>query len=170
MRVRELLMAGFGVAGLMLLNLPASAQLSNDTSTFSGEVATTCSFDRLADSYPLNYYGSGNYLRGTAEFDVITNAADLKFGVSAVTTNNEPTALSGRNVFVNVGFYRVDGNNWILFTRGDKSSSGTSQSVDISQGNTFQLISFVNTNDPVSGKYFLAPGQHSYSVTLSCLL
>ena len=163
-------MTGLGAAGLLLVNLPASGQLSNDTSTFSGEVATTCSFDGLADSYPLNYYGAGNYLRGTAEFNVMTNAADLKVGLSTVTTNNEPTALNGRNVYVTVNFYRVEGNNWILYTSGNKFSSGTSQSVDISQGNTFQLYTLVSTNDPVNGKYFLAPGQHSYSVTLSCLL
>ena len=61
-------MAGLGAAGLLLVNLPASAQLSGDISTSSGEVAATCSFVGLPDEYQLSYYGSDNYLRGDASF------------------------------------------------------------------------------------------------------
>jgi len=169
--MRQQLLLVVGVAGSLVVNpLAVAHQLSGDTSTFTSQVAATCSFDGLADSYAMTYYGNGNYLRGTASFDVMTNVAELRFGVSTVATNSEPAASNGRNVYVTADFFRVQGNVWSLLARGNKSSSGTTQSVDVSQGNAFILTSFVNTNDPVSSRYFLSPGQYSYTVTLSCLL
>jgi len=168
--VRQLLLAELGAAGSLLMGLPALAQLSNTTSTFSGEVAASCSFDGLEDSYLMTYYGIGNYLRGTASFNVITNLADLRFGVSTVVTNSEPAASNSRNVYVYADFYTVKGNVWTMWARGTKSASGTTPSIDVSQENNFALSSFVNTNDPVNSKYFLTPGQYSYTITLSCLL
>ena len=83
-------MAGFGAAGLLLVNLPASGQLSNDTSTFSGQVATTCSFEGLADSYLMTYYTGSNQLGGQGDFDVISNVSNLRIEVGSVVVNSEP--------------------------------------------------------------------------------
>ena len=82
-------MAGLGAAGLLLVNLPASAQLSGDISTSSGEVAATCSFVGLPDEYQLSYYGSDNYLRGDASFELATNVASPELEITVLTVNSE---------------------------------------------------------------------------------
>ena len=62
--MRQLLAAGFGVAGLLLMNPAASAQLANDTSTFNGEVAATCSLNGLNSDYALSIDPNNGYLSG----------------------------------------------------------------------------------------------------------
>ena len=91
-------MAGFGAAGLLLVNLPASGQLSDDTSTFSGEVAATCSFEGLADSYLMTYYTGSNQLGGQGDFDVISNVSNLRIEVGSVVVNSEPAPFEGKAI------------------------------------------------------------------------
>ena len=168
--MRQLLIAGLGAAGLLLVNLPAPAQLSNDTSTFNGEVAATCSFDGMADSYSMDYWGSVNYLRGSAQLSVASNAPSLRVSVSRVTTNSEPAANNGASVYVNAYLYQYHSGTWNLKTTGTKGSTGTSLPINISQGDNFNLTAMVYTNNRIGNKYQLSQGQYSYTVTLSCLL
>ena len=49
--VRQLLLAALGATGSLLIDLTALAQLSSDTSTFSGVIAAMCVFDGLGNSY-----------------------------------------------------------------------------------------------------------------------
>jgi len=59
--VRRLLLAALGAAGSLLMELPALAQLSNTTSTFSGQVAATCEFN-LPENIEMNYDANFNRL------------------------------------------------------------------------------------------------------------
>jgi len=168
--MKKFLFLALGVAGVQLLNPRVLAQLAEDSTDFNGVIAATCAFDGLDSSYAMNYYANSNYLRGVADFNVVTNVAALRFGVSAVTTNSEPIASNGRTVKVFADFFRVDGNSVTLLARGNKDGSGQSQDVDMSQGLNFRISSFVVTNDPIGGRYQLSEGDYSYSVTISCLL
>jgi len=170
MAARWLLFAGLGAAGLLLINLPASAQLSNDTSTFNGEVAATCSFGDLADTYQLAYYGSNNQLHGYTSFDLVTNVANPRFELSTVTVNSEPSALNNSSVSAYGRLQRYVPNQWGIVATSTKTLSAVTAPIDISQGNRFLLEVFNLTNNRVGGKYQLAPGFYSYTITLSCLL
>ena len=170
MAARWWLFAGLGAAGILLINLPASAQLSNDTSTFNGEVAATCSFGDLADTIQLAYYGSNNQLHGYTSFDLVTNVANPRFELSAVTVNSEPSALNNSSVSAYGRLQRYVPNQWGIVATSTKTLSAVTAPIDISQGNRFLLEVFNLTNNRVGGKYQLAPGFYSYTITLSCLL
>ena len=170
MTKRQLLMAGLGAAGLLLVNLPASAQLSGDTSTFNGEVAAACSFVGLPDEYQLTYYGSVNYLRGSAPFELATNVASPRLEISVVTVNSEPTALNNSFVSAYGKILRSVSNQWTSVATSTKTLTSVTAPLDMSEGNTFSLQVYNITNNRNGDRYQLAPGDYSYTVTLSCLL
>ena len=171
MAALRLLMAGFASTGLLLLDLPASAQLSGDISTFNGEVAATCSFESLRDSYSMIYYDSVNYLRSSAYFEVATNLPSIRVGVSQVTTITESVGLNGAAIDVDARFYQRDssGRSFLRATA-TKSSSATTESLDMSVGNRVRLDAVVFTANRVGSLYQIGPGEYSYTVTISCLL
>ena len=169
--MRQLLVAGFGFAGLLLVNLPASAQLSDDTSTFTGQVAASCLFDGFRDSYPMIWYDAVNYLRSSAHFNVITNLPNIRIGVSQVTTITESAGLSGAAIGVDAYFYQKDSSNRsFLKATATKSSSATTELLDMSFGNGVRLDAVVLTANRVNNLYQIGPGEYSYTVTITCLL
>ena len=170
MSVRQLLMAGLGAAGSLLVNLPASGQLSNDTSTFSGEVATTCSFDGLSETASLNYQSLDNSLFGLEDFTISTNSSALRLNVSTVTANAEPSAPSGVFILADADLHQSRNGSYARLTGGSKNSSGTAAPRDYSQDSSLRITSLITTTDPVNSVFQLPLGDYSYSVTISCLL
>ena len=167
--MRQLLIAGFGAAGLLLVNLPASGQLSNDTSTFSGQVATTCSFEGLADSYSMTYYTGSNQLGGQGDFDVISNASSLRIEVGSVVVNSEPTPIEGKAINATGKLRQSINNRWVEKVTSSKSSPGD-VAVDISQGSRFRLSAYNWTQDRNGSLMYIPPGNYSYTITITCLL
>ena len=162
-------MAGFGAAGLLLVNLPASGQLSNDTSTFSGQVATTCSFEGLADSYSMTYYTGSNQLGGQGDFDVISNASSLRIEVGSVVVNSEPTPIEGKAINATGKLRQSINNRWVEKVTSSKSSPGD-VAVDISQGSRFRLSAYNWTQGRNGSLMYIPPGNYSYTITITCLL
>ena len=167
--MRQLLLAGLGAAGLLLVNLPALAQLSNDTSTFNGEVAATCLFD-LQDTTSLTYNSSYNYFTGGREFDLTTNSPNIRMSLSQISVGSEPTPISSE-VYKVVSLFHREGNLYtnIAATNNNRNLSDPLV-LSASNVNTFRVSISVMTTDRVDNRYLLAPGNYSYSVTLSCLL
>ena len=168
--MRQLLIAGLGAAGLLLVNLPASGQLSDDTSTFSGEVATTCSFDGLSETAQMNYQSLDNSLFGLEDFTISTNSSALRLNVSRVTANTEPSAPSGVFILADADLHQSRNGSYARLTGGSKNSSGTAAPRDYSQDANLRITSLVTTTDPINGVFKLPLGNYSYSVTISCLL
>jgi len=161
-------MAGFGVAGLLLVNLAASAQLSDDTSTFNGEVAASCSFD-LRDEISLVYNANRNYMNGGSDFDLMTNSPNIRMSFSQFTVGSEPAPVHSSMVR-RVTLFHKEGGTSTNIANTDTQSVSDSIAVSTSGANTFRIYMAVLTEDYVNLLYGLGPGDYSYSVTLSCLL
>jgi len=167
--VRQLLMAGLGAAGLLLVNLPASGQLSDDTSTFRGEVAATCSFEGLADSYLMTYYTGSNQLGGQGDFDVISNVSNLRIEVGSVVVNSEPAPFEGKAINATGKLRQSIDGRWIEKVTSSKSFPGDVV-VDISEGSRFRLSAYNWTQDRNGSLMYIPPGNYSYTITITCLL
>ena len=163
-------MAGLGAAGSLLMNLSASAQLSNDTSTFNGEVAATCSFQGLGDSYSMTYYAGSNQLGGQGDFDVISNVSNLRIEVGRVVVNNEPAPIEGKPILATGKLRQYASSRWIEKAVSSKSSSSAAIPLDISEGSSFRLSVYNWTNDRNGSVMYVPPGNYSYTITITCLL
>ena len=166
--MRQLLLAGLGAAGLLLINLPALAQLSNDTSTFNGEVAATCLFD-LQDTTSLTYNSSYNYFTGGHEFDLTTNSPNIRMSLSQISVGSEPVPASSE-VVKRVSLFHKEGNLYTNVANTDTRQLSDPIAVSTSGMNTFKISMSVLTTVFANNRYGLGPGNYSYSVTLSCLL
>ena len=162
-------MASLGAAGLLLVNLPASAQLSNDTSTFNGEVAATCAFS-LPDSIPLEFRSLRKDLYGSHDFQLTTNSSSIRVSVAQLTVNDEPPPVESA-VVPQVTLFYVSGNT-IYMANGTKVSGETlgSSILSSSDPNQLNLSASVGTAMMRDNQYLLPPGNYSYSTTISCLL
>ena len=164
--MRRLLLAVLGAAGSLLMELPALAQLSNTTSTFSGQVAATCEINNLAENIPLTYRADLNYLASPArKFDLSTNISTVRIHVAPVAIVNEPPPYaSGIIAKVLVDDYASD------FLIADKSDEGVkSYNVSTSQPNYFSVRMSAFTESMVDGKYELPSGSYTYRAIISCL-
>ena len=167
--MRGLLFAAFGAAGSLLVDLPALAQLAGDTSTFSGEVAASCSFN-LPDSLSMGYGGTRKSLSVGYGFNVTTNASVIRMSVDQLTVINEPPP--GASPIVPTVYIRYSDGNDAYLVYGSKTSGQVSAplSVSSSDPNLFNIFGSVETSSMVDGKFQLPPGNYSYSTTISCLL
>jgi len=166
LNVRALLMAALGVAGLLLPNLPALSQLSDDTSIFNGEVAGTCSFVGLENEIALSFRSSGGvngaqYLSGGDNFAVTTNSSirvAASYAISKEPSGFQVGAGERREVLLgetNTGLTRA-------------SSPGAQTNALLipgTPGTTGDTLSVSMRIDPAN-----APGEYQYVVTLSCLV
>ena len=153
-----------------MMNSPGLAQLSADTSTFTSQVAATCSINDLDQTTQMNYSGSSNSLFGMDDFTITTNAPEVRLNVSSVTLITEPQPASGVSILVDADLHRSVSGRYVRQTGGNKSLSGTSAQLNLSQEPNFRMTSLVTTTDPINNVYQLPPGSYAYSVTLSCLL
>ena len=167
--MRRLLLAALGAAGSLLMDLPALAQLSNTTSTFSGQVAATCEFN-LPENIEMSYDGNFNRLIAFYEFELNTNQAEYNLSLSTVTVNKEPQPL-GQEIspVAKVGF--LYGKRYSNFLSATKTFGGDGIVESISSSlNQLRLEMQVKTNQMVDNRWEIPPGEYSYSVTITCLL
>ena len=153
--MRKLLLAALGAAGLLLIDLPVLAQLSNTTSTFTGEVPASCSIMNLAENYVLPWSMGG--LRGTAPFTI---SANLPVSISAnyeqvqVPENANPSKI----------FRLYQGNTQIL----SLTSSSKSQQLNLDSQNAASLsLSVVLYKGTIYNS--IPPGNYAFRVMISCL-
>ena len=168
--VRQLLLAALGATGSLLIDLTALAQLSSDTSTFSGVIAAMCVFDGLGNSYSMTYNSEGNHLQEIVDFGVITNSPIIRIDLGQINQNQEATPLNNASIRTTATLRQKIGNSRRWRAASSKSQSGTSLPIDISEGNILSLDTFVWSTGQVNNKYQLGPGEYSYSFTVSCLL
>jgi len=167
--VRQLLLVALVSAGSLLSVQPALAQLSNTTSTFSGDIAATCAFDGLSEVNQINYNANNNnFLSDLDYFSLSTNVPNVRLGLSRVTTNSEPQAANGVTILADAAVFQVQGGSLTLAATGSKTTNNTSPLMSASS--TFALRSSIATTNPINGVFQLLPGSYSYSITLWCLL
>jgi len=155
------------------MELPALAQLSNTTSTFSGEIAASCSMT-LGDSIEMTYYANSNRLsKSDHMFELNTNSPNIRMSVSRVTVNSEPQPIgSSIEPYVMLYFYSNSSNTQTQVASATKDTTLTSNPLETitSSTNSFRLVTGVQTSQRIDNRYELPPGNYSYSVTISCLL
>jgi len=163
--LRQLLLAALGAAGSLLMNLPALAQTSTGTSTFSGQVAATCQINDLAENIPLSYNANWNSLSSAnRQFELSTNISTVRVHVSPVAVVREPDPIASRIEARIV----VDDYSNAFFA--DKNNEGAlDYNVSDSEPNYFAIRIAVYTANFVGGRYELPTGDYSYRATISCL-
>ena len=151
-----MLLAALVAAGSLLINQPALAQLADETYTFSGEVASTCSINGLNSNYAFSFNGE-NLESGYQAFQVNANsrvALRVKYEiVNEVPGNTLEEVVLMRQV---VG---GDGSSNVYATVVNTESSALSLS-DTPGTATAEVMMVVGSNPP--------PGDYAYQVTISC--
>ena len=165
--VRQLLIAALSAAGSLLASLPAIAQLSTDTTTFSGEIAASCSFS-IPESISLSFRSPPNDLYASQDFEISTNSPAITLNISQVTVNKEP---SGTLILPQITIFWVSGNT-IYMAAGSKEMSGSLGPISLSTLNPtpMNISASVGTNSLKNGIYSLPIGEYSYTTTFTCLL
>ena len=165
--MRQLLLAALGAAGSLLMDLPSLAQLSNTTSTFSGDIAASCSFS-VPESISLSFRSPPNDLYASQDFEITTNSPSITLDVSRVTVNQEP---NGALILPQIALIWVSGNS-IYMAAGTKEMSGSLGPLSLSTSNptSMNISASVATNFRRNGVYNLPIGEYSYTATFTCLL
>jgi len=155
-------MAGLGAAGLLLVDLPALAQLSGDTSTFSGEVAATCSINGLNSDYSLSIDPNNGYLTGGFNaFEVNANSRVRLIASYGIVSEPSGFTPDTRKVMIRqvVG---GEASSAYQALRPGVDSSSYFFLTDTPGTATAEVLMTVGPSPP--------PGDYSYQVTISCLL
>ena len=164
--VQQLLLAALGAAGSLLVALPALAQLSNTTSTFSGQVAATCEINNLPENIPLDYRADLNYLASPLrQFDLSTNISTVRIHVAPVVAVSEPPPYASS---IQAGVV-VDDYASNYFVANKNVEGVLTYNVSTSEPNYFSVRMSAYTASMVGGKYELPFGNFSYRATISCL-
>ena len=164
--MQQLLFVALGAAGSLLLDLPGLAQLTNDVSTFNGEVAAACAFD-LSDSTQMTLWPA-NYMTGYEDFELTTNVSSLRLSLSQISVDQQPaTTRSAITSRVNLNRL-VDNPGTVASTASNLTTEALALST--SNANSFRIGISVLTAGLSNGKYELPVGDYAYSITLSCLL
>lgn len=176
---------GFSVATIKVVSAvavlcsgPVAANgLSNDTSTFSGSVAASCTMPLGDTTQAMTYVGSDNRFWKSVDFSLTANQA-VRLSVSAVSVQDEPQNIVGRYAWARVKYPDTPGSNGTLFPSpndsktGKVGSEGTAFDANNQTGIStnyvlnFQVGTSGRGND---GKHQLLPGDYTYQVTVSCL-
>ena len=162
----------------ILCSGPVSANgLSNDTSTFTGNVVASCSMPLGDTTQAMTYVGNDNRFWKSVDFSLTANQA-ARLSVSAVSVQDEPQNIVGRYAWARVEYPDSPGSNGTLFPSPNDSktgkigSAGTAFDANNQTGIStnyvlnFQVGTSGRGND---GKHQLLPGDYSYQVTVSCL-
>ena len=168
--MRQLVLAALGATGSLLMDLTAFAQLSTDTSTFSGQIAANCSFSGLNESTRMDYHAEGNHIFGMNDFSIATNVPLVRLGISSVSAVDEPTIPSGTSIVVETALHHMESGRWGMVASSSKSTSSTRNPIDYSQNTNLRVTSLVHTRNQNNNHISMVPGSYSYSVTISCLL
>ena len=176
---------GFFVAAIkafsavaVLCSGPVAANgLSNDTSTFTGNVVASCSMPLGDTTQAMTYVGSDNRFWKTVDFSLTANQA-VRLSISAVSVQDEPQNIVGRYAWARIEYPESAGSNGTLFPSpndsktGKVGSAGTAFNANNQTGvsTNYQLNFQVGTSGRGNdGKHQLLPGDYSYQVTVSCL-
>ena len=162
----------------ILCSGPVSANgLSNDTSTFTGNVVASCSMPLGDTTQAMTYVGSDNRFWKTVDFSLTANQA-VRLSISAVSVQDEPQNIVGRYAWARVEYPDSPGSNGTLFPSpndsktGKVGSAGTAFNANNQAGisTNYQLNFQVGTSGRGNdGKHQLLPGDYSYQVTVNCL-
>jgi len=164
--VRRLLLAALASAGSLLVALPALAQLSNTTSTFSGQVAATCEFN-LPENIALTYNSNLNRIAAYEEFELTTNISPARIHASRFVVVNEPPPIASAitpKLFIGDYFNP----EWIMLTKGSESMS-VNFNFSTTNPNSMWIDFKVTTENRIGERNELPPGNYAYRATISCL-
>ena len=167
--MRQLLLAALVPAGSLLVGLPALAQLSNTTSTFSGQVAATCLIS-MSDNITLLYNSRWNYLAASDVFQLTANASQVRLSIDRLNVNNEPVPTASEIAArVDIDFISPENNLYAI--RATKASGAVETFLGLDSGvpNSFNVLAMIDTAQQSNGRYELPPGEYSYTATISCL-
>ena len=132
--MRQLLLAALGAAGSLLMGLPALAQLSNTTSTISGQVAAICLFN-LPENIALTYDSNQNRIAALKKgFLLDTNISPVRIQASRLVVVSEPPPYASA---ITPYLYIYDSANPVFVT--------ASKSYEDLQGQAF-IVSTTNSN------------------------
>ena len=162
----------------VLCSGPAAANgLSNETSTFTGSVAASCTMPLGDTTQAMTYVGSDNRFFKSVDFSLTANQA-VRLSISAVSVQDEPQNIVGRYAWARVEYPESAGSNSTLLPSPNASQTGKVGSPGTAFGANnqtgistnyvlnFQVGTSGRGND---GKHQLLPGDYSYQVTVSCL-
>ena len=164
--MRKLLPAALGAAGSLLVDLSALAQLSNTTSSFSGEVSPSCQITGLKDGYALRNLTSNN---GDPRLQSYAHTFSVESNVTASLTVSyeilsEPQGFVAQNRWASLNARDQNGNanmNNELFSQSENSP--TTPFVLDTPGSISAWVSML-----IMAKS-MPPGSYSYRATLTCL-
>ena len=167
--MRKLLLAALGAAGSLLVDLPALAQLSNATSTFSGQVAANCSFN-LPENIALTYYSNLNRMAVFEEFELTTNISPVRIHASRLVVVSEPPPYASE-ITAHLYIYDFVNQVQVVATKSYEDSQGQEFSFSTTNPNSFWIDFQVRTQSRAdnSERYELPSGDYSYRTTISCL-
>ena len=149
------------------MGLPALAQLSNTTSTFSGQVAATCSID-LPENIELIYWPDTNYLSGRYDnFYVTANIATVRIHVSRTVILVEPPPIAS-SITSEVSVHEPFTSEYVSASKTSEGSKEFNLRSTVNP-NLFMIHALVQTSGMVGGRFELPPGNYSYRTIISCL-
>ena len=154
--MRQFLLAALGAAGSLLMGLPALAQLSNTTSTFSGQVAASCSFSEPDDT--ALYFRFGRELRAYSVFNLFSNLSSVLINVGSFETLEEPV----QNQSPAKHFVLMLDNG--IIEPGEQLRFTTDPDPSVPNGLDMAVLVSSSNGDPLSA------GRYSYRVRIDCLL
>ena len=162
----------------VLCSGPVAANgLSNDTSTFTGSVAASCTMPLGDTTQAMTYVGSDNRFWKSVDFSLTANQA-VRLSISAVSVLDEPENIVGRYAYARVQYPLSAGSSSSVLpsTTNSKTgaigSGGTAFDANNQTGiSTNYVLSFIvgTSGRGDDGRHQLLPGNYSYQVTVSCL-
>ena len=155
--MQQLLLLAFGTAWSLLVNQPALAELANETYTFSGEVASTCSINGLKPDYAFSLEGDA-LLTEFEDFEVNANSRVKLTARYEIVDEVSGYSPSNRTVLMRhmIGGSAINyANTWSQNTEGGwlflSDTPGTA---------TVQIRMVVGPTPP--------PGNYAYRATITC--
>jgi len=163
----KLRLASLASAALLPALLPAAAvaEFQNDTSTFSGEVATTCAFSDLQSSYNLRnlVYSHDNIplLMSYANTFYVTSNSAVRLSIE-YSIVDEPAGFVPSSRYANLR-QRIGGIYQTPEYARSPNEALTPMSIDETPGTAAAAILMYV-------KPATMPGNYEYQVTITCLL
>jgi len=162
---------GVSLALLCCFSLvPKKVEATSAPSTFTGNVAASCSFVDLDNEIAFVFQPT-NSLLASLTFYVNANISPIRLSLSEITVNEEPpNIISGSKPYTILK--DPARNNLDLTQTAYKGSEGppVQELINtLNQNTAVNMTTAVVTNDADNGRYKLNRGDYSYSVTITCL-
>ena len=145
---------------------PLYAQLSSDTSTFSGEIAATCSFIDFPEEIALSWTGTRLQTNQNGNNGVFFNIlANVPVDIShtGMTVSAEPIGVEASP---GLNLRRRSDNSSVFYVYRTSNSARTELLNTANVAEAMKIYSWINFHN-----FEVAPiGRYAHSITLSCLL